>query len=245
MKIKLVQMRDNQESFNGMPIESVGFIREYGELSMDLCDIVMRTDDELMEISGEMNIEKAGIFDKADVYINNEGVSLKSTYGANSALINHTSRPGFDRVCKEVGADITVLDGIIDRYWELRLAGEIPEDIPNKNPKSPFREHKEYFRPILEYFIFKGTGSKDSDHPAEYMIEFADPINPRKWTVITKEEAIDRIWDDLIFSMRSKKGMPKNYTLAYKGKNAQSIARWVRNCDGDYRGALHVRIKAN
>ena len=244
-KIKLVQMRDDGESFNGMPITSVGYVREYGQLTMDIQDIAMRSDDELVKISGEMMIDKAGVFDKADVYINKVGVSLKSTYGANSALINHTARPGFERVCREVGADITVLDGIVEKYWELRLAGDIPEDIPNWDPRSPFRDHKEYFRPILEYFLFRGSGSRESKHPAEYIIEFADPLNPRKWKVVSKEKAIDEIWDKLVFSMRSKKGMPDNYTLEYKGKNADSIARWVRFHDGDYKGALHVRIKAD
>lgn len=244
-KIKLVQMRDNGESFNGTPIESVGYVREYGQLMMDIGDVTMRSDDELTKISGEMLIEKAGVFDKADVYINKRGVSLKATYGANSALINHTSRPGFERVCREVGADITVLDEIVDRYWELRLAGKLSEDVPNWNTKSPFRDYKEYFRPILEYFLFTGTGSRDSKHPADYIIEYADPLNPKKWKVITKEEAIDKIWDNLVFSMRSKKGMPPDYTLDYKGKNAESIARWVRFCDGDYKGALHVRVKAD
>ena len=125
------------------------------------------------------------------------------------------------------------------------MAGELPEDVPNWNTKSPFRDHKEYFRPILEYFLFTGTGSRDSKHPADYIIEYADPLNPKKWKVITKEEAIDKIWDNLVFSMRSKKGMPPDYTLDYKGKNAESIARWARFCDGDYKGALHVRVKAD
>lgn len=244
-KIKLVQMRDNGESFNGVPIKSVGFCEEYVPCTMDLTKIASCPVDDLIKISGEMMIDKAGVYDKADVYINDVGVSLKSTYGANSALINHTSRPGFERVCSEVGADISVLDCIVDRYWELRLAGEIHEDIQNKDLKSPFREYKEYFRPILEYFLFTGTGSRASKHPAEYIIEFADPLDPEKWKVVSKERAIDEIWDKLVFSMRSKKGMPPNYTLDYAGKNASSIARWVRLCDGDYKGALHVRIKAD
>ncbi len=245
IKIKLVQMRDNGESFNGVPIKSVGYFKEYKHLTTSLEDLAACSVDELEKVSGEMYIEKAGVFDKADVFINNVGVSLKSTFGANSALINHTSRPGFERVCQEVGADITVLDGIIDRYWELRLAGEIPEDIPNWNPKSPFRDYKEYFGPILEYFLFTGTGSRASKNPAEYIIEFEDPLDPDMWKIISQEDAIDEIWDKLVFSLRSKKGMPPNYTLDYKGKNAASIARWVKFYDGDYKGALHVRIKAD
>ena len=238
-------MRDDGESFNGAPIKSVGYSEEYVSHTIDLTKIASCSVDELEKISGEMMIDKAGTYDKADVYINDVGVSLKSTYGANSALINHTARPGFERVCSEVGADIGVLDGIIDRYWELRLSGEIPEDIQNWNPKSPFREYKEYFRPILEYFLFTGTGTRASKHPADYIIEFADPLDPKEWKVVSKETAIDEIWDNLVFSMRSKKGMPPNYTLDYNGKNASSIARWVRLCDGDYKGALHVRIKVN
>lgn len=244
-KLKLVEMRDDGESFNGMPIDSVGFDYEYGHLPVDIETMIDSSDDELSVFLGQMMIDKAGPFDKADVYINKVGVSLKSTNGANSALINHTTRPGFERVCKVVGANIVTLDEIIDKYWELRLSGKIGEDISNNNPISPFRDHKEFFRPILEYFLFRGTGSRESNHPAEYIIEYSDPMNSGQWTVITRKEAIDKIWDNLVFSLRSKKGMPPNYTPDYKGKNAESIARWVRYCDGDYKGALHVRVKAD
>ncbi|MDR1404926.1 MAG: hypothetical protein LBJ20_05125 [Candidatus Methanoplasma sp.] len=225
---------------------SVGFWKEY-KSAPDIFTETMTVDSnwsesKIMEIAGEMLIEKAPVSCKSDVYINGNGYSLKSTYGANSALVNHTNRIGFERVCRETGADIAVLDSIIDNYWKLRESGDIREDVSNSDPASPFQGYKEYFRPILEYFLFVGSGSRRSKNPADYILEFGDPFDNTKWKIITKREAIDVFWPKLVFSMRSKKGMPPNYDLDYRGPDASSIAKWVRNCRGEYKGALHIRV---
>lgn len=52
LKIKLVQMRDDGEELNGVKILRVGYVRDYGELNMDLSDVVKLSDDELVEFSG-------------------------------------------------------------------------------------------------------------------------------------------------------------------------------------------------
>jgi hypothetical protein len=246
VKMRLTEMRDKGEVFNGEVIISVGFSEEYRSAPEVLTEALVIDSDQsekrIVKIAGEMLIGKASVFDKSDVYVNRKGYSLKSTYGANSALVNHTNRTGFERVCSEVGADITVLDSIIDRYWELRNSGIIGEDISNSDPASPFKDHKEYFRPILEYFLFTGSGSRGSKHPADYILEFSDPLDNSKWKTVTKHEAVDIFWPNLVFSMRSKKGMPPNYDLNYRGEGAPSIAKWVRNCQGEFKGALHIRV---
>jgi hypothetical protein len=46
----------------------------------------------------------------------------------------------------------------------------------------------------------------------------------------------------MVFSLRSKKGMPPKYPdidLEIK----RQIEPWVTYIDGDYRGALHIRLK--
>lgn len=245
VKFKLVELRDKHRTFNGEEVIDVGFDRsyrsprlEYGTFDIGRSD----RDDLIYKIAQEMNIEKGGMFDKSDVYINGKGYSLKSTAGANSALINHTRRDGFERVCKEIGTDIGPLDRIVEEYWRLRLSGKIGEDVYNSDPNSPFAAHKAYFGPILEYFLFTGTGSRRSYHPAEYILEYLDPSNEKTWKIVTKKDAVNEVWPKLVFSMRSKKGMPPDYTLAYRGANHESIAKWVRVMQGEYKGALHVRV---
>lgn len=245
VKIRLTQMREDCMIFNGETIIDVGFRKSYKSIPFEeygTCNIDMG-DQELSNIANIMNIEKASIYDKSDVFVNNVGYSLKSTYAANSALVNHTNRLGFQNVCEKNNVDITKLDEIIDEYWKLRIEGIISEDIHNSDFKSPFKDHKEYLRPILEYFLFEGSGSRKSKYPAEFILGFSDPLDESKWRIVSKKEAVDSLWPNLVFSMRSKKGMPANYTLAYKGKGASSIAKWVRYIDGDYRGALHIRVK--
>jgi len=248
LKIMLTEKRDKHESFNGELIFSVGFDREYNSLPLSRISLgeLKFHDSEQYEkiekIAYEMNIDKASTRDKSDVYINKRGYSVKSYEGANSALINHTRRDGFERVCREIGVDIKPLDEMVEKYWQSRESGIIGEDISNADPRSPFKDHKEYFAPILEYFLFIGTGSGKSKHPADFILEYADPTDDKTWFVLNKDEAVNKVWPKLVFSMRSKKGMPPNYDFSYKGKDADSIRKWVHFMNDEYKGTLHVRI---
>ena len=248
LKIRLVRMRDEGLLLHGLEIIDVGFDDSYAPIDDVIYEEALicelnNNEDRLYDIGKKCGIYKGGLFDKADVYINGKGYSVKCMAGANPAMVNHTNRVGFERVCEKVGSDITVLDSIIDDYWDWRLNRGGTEDSHVSDSDSPFRDYKEYFRPILEYFFFYGSGSRDSEHPAEYVLDFDDPFDEDTWVIMDKDEVYDRLWDSLVFSLRSKKGMPKDYDLSYKGKGAESIAKWVRYCDGGYKGALHIRAK--
>lgn len=244
-KIYLTYKRDNNSTLFGEHIRSVGFKgREYGSLpsGFNLNTLQNMDDDSLDRLAMSLGMGKAPTGAKADVYINGVGVSLKSLAAAPAALVNHTARPGFEFACRNARASINMLDEIVDKYWELRMAGVITEDTRISDANCPFRSYKEYLKPILEYFLFKGTGSKLSDAPAEYLIEFSNPINDLTYRKLTKADAVDAVWPKLIFSLRAKKGMPRDYDLkTYRGANYASIAKWVRYHSGDYRGALHIR----
>lgn len=244
-KIYLTYKRDNGFSLFGERIHSVGFKgREYGKLPSGFnVNSLARLDDYSLECFAQsLGMGKAPTGAKADVYINGIGVSLKSLAAAPAALVNHTARPGFEFACGNAQTPIEELDEIVDRYWSLRMAGLITEDTRISDTNCPFIPYKEYLRPILEYFLFRGTGSKLSDAPAEYLIEFSDPLDDNTYRKLTKADAVDAVWPKLIFSLRAKKGMPQNYNLqTYRGANAASIAKWVRYHSGDYRGALHIR----
>lgn len=244
-KIALVSMRDKQGSIFGNHITSVGFMgREFRSLdaNFNLSQLSWMNDIQLSIVADRLGIGKAPVGAKADVYINGVGVSLKSLQAAPAALVNHTARPGFEFACRNAGVSISTLDAIVDDYWDKRTSGVISEDTKISDRNCPFRPYKEYLRPILEYFLFDGTGSKLSAAPAEYIIEFSNPLDVKTYKLLTKGDAVDEVWPKLIFSLRSKKGMPSEYNPnTYRGANAQSIKRWVQYISGDYRGALHIR----
>ncbi len=246
-KIYLVKLRDEKKSLFGEPITSVGFLdKEYGILpkNIDVMDLNKLDDTKIIEIAQKLGICKASAREKSDIYINKVGVSLKSLSAAPAALVNHTTRPGFEFACLNANTSIEELDSIIDKYWELRFNGIISEDTKTSDKNCPFSKHKEYLKPILEYFLFSGTGSRICKAKAEYIIEFENPLDITTYKKLNPQDAIEKIWPKLIFSLRAKKGMPKNYDPnTYKGKNAESIKKWVRFHSGNYRGALHIRTK--
>lgn len=246
LKITLVSMRDRIMPNNGpiAVINSVGFAnKEYGQLPSGLTigGILLSSDSELECLASLSGISKAPSRSKSDVNINGEGYSVKSFASAPPALVNHTARPGFEVACKHVGANIADLDKLVENYWQLRTAGRIREDIKNTDSLSPFSNAKGILGPLLNYFLFLGTGSGLADHSAQFILDYENPVYPATWRVLTPDKALDELWDKLIFSLRSKKGMPSNYPNN-RDKSANNSTRiWTRYFQNEYRGALHIR----
>lgn len=193
---------------------------------------------------------KAPTGSKADLEINGIKYSVKNSQGARSAIVNHTSRRGFLRILKLLKIDIGPLDRMIDEYWKKRINNEIKEDIDNESDNSPFVNHKEYLKPIIEYFLFKGSGSRESSFPADKVLIFNEPDNSMSYMILSKAEALDFIWPFLVFSVRSKKGMPTkkdkqgNITSEYRLPEHSDLAPWVRFYPEGTKfpkGALHIR----
>lgn len=245
-KIMLVQLRDTSGSLLGTPINSVGFDgEEYGTLPVDIRIQILRdcSDDKLTSFAAGLGIKNLSKKFKADVYINGIGVTLKSHNAAPPALINHTARPGFELACSLAGVDISILDQIVAEYWRLRFEGIIKEDVCNSDINCPFLPYKQYLQPLVEYFMFDGTGSGPSQHRAHYLIVFSDPLVMDTYKIMAKADAFESVWERLIFCLRATKGMPKNYNPGtYQGDKAESIACWVHYHSGKYRGALHIRV---
>jgi len=189
-------------------------------------------------------IGKAGPFSKADVYINGIGFSLKYTNASPPALVNHTRRTGWEFAANHIGADMTDLDALISEYWRLRISGVIAEDIANSDSNSPFANYFITLFPFLEYFAFSGTATKLSYHPASEIIEFSDPCDVSTWKLLDKKQLIANLWPRLVFSVRSKKGMPSKKMLSSMPESDRaSILRWSNLINGELKGALHVRIR--
>lgn len=187
-----------------------------------------------------LQISKASPRSKADISINGTSYSLKEMRGSPPAIVNHTARPGFETACSETGTKIGTLDKIISEYWKKRKSGKIKEDVSNSESMSPFLKHKEYMRPIINYFVFTGTGSGISIHLAEKILEINYRNLPNEMKIIEKNDYFDAVWPKLVFSVRSKKGMPSKYPDC---DNFDSISIWTKMFQGDYRGALHIRTK--
>lgn len=204
---------------------------------------------ELEEFCKKNKIKKSANTNKADVYINGFGVSTKYI-GPNSdpAIVNHTNRSGWENIASLTSQNIKDLDSIITEYWEKRkILKTIQEDIKNSDTHSPFRHHKDIFEPYLEFFCFDGSGRGKSKHPAVAMIEYTDPFDTLTWTLIYKNQFHQYLlnsWQNLRFSLRSKKGMPKNGTSSVKDVTKRaSIKLWTEDFQGEERGALHIRLR--
>jgi hypothetical protein len=205
-------------------------------------DISNFTDNDLSNFCHHHGISKSGPYSKADVFINSKGYSLKYTSAMPPALINHTRRTGWEFAGKHKGVNLNKLDLIIDEYWNKRSSGLIGEDVVNTDPNSPFAANYSTLLPFLEYFIFEGTGSRLSIHPASEVIEFSNPCQISTWDLLNTNNLIQTIWPRLVFSMRSGKGMPLDIN-AVSSIEKSSILKWARQMQGSLKGALHVRIK--
>ena len=193
--------------------------------------------EELLAISQYSKIQKASQFHKADVIVNNIGISLKSQRGASPSIINTTMRSKIKKVMDSLHQPMKNLDLMINNYWSLRLARKIGEDISNSDPNSPFlkleeEDGKKILEPLLTYFSFDGTGSRLSKSPADYILEFDNPVDVTTWTCYSRDNYICSVFLRLVFSVRNH-NMPS--------PNAEDLP-WVKEIDGNKKGQLNVRV---
>ncbi len=256
LKIKLLAMQQSNEPIPGFgKINSISNYNETtkqgilalnnnfyqnNEFNTILNNIENYNDKTLKDLSIKLGFEKAKTSAKSDIVINNLGISLKSTRNAPPALVNHTTRPGFEFASKICGGNIFELDKIINEYWHLRELGEIRQDV--KSNDIPFKEKREIIKPFLNYFLFYGSGSKKSDYPARFIISFSSPFLQNTWKIFDESNAIEHYWNKLVFSIRSK-GMPSGYPLVSKRmiEKKSSIDKWTRFMNNKYKGSLHIR----
>lgn len=238
------QMQPIRISSISLPLGGVGQSRALGTYPQNINPVVISAmnDEQLVSFCYQVGISKAGPYSKADVFLNGDGYSIKCTDGAPPALINHTNRLGWERAATYSGVNIGPLDLLIDDYWNKRIGGLIKEDVSNSNIHSPFASHLAVLKPFLDYFCFDGSGKKLSNHPATGVIEYSDPCDIATWKLFSKANYINAVWPNLVFSLRSKKGMPPNIANLSPAEQA-SVLKWSRTFQGSLKGALHVRFK--
>ncbi len=157
IKLRLIELRDenNMIIIDGkfINIQSLGLVSEFASLPNNV-NIRELSDNKIELLANSVGAGKAKGSYKADVYINGEGYSIKSHRSAPPAIVNHTPRWGWYRVCQQISVNIEQLDNMVEAYYKLRRQGLIGEDAYNSDSNSPFAKHKEYLRPILNYFWF-------------------------------------------------------------------------------------------
>ena len=191
------------------------------------------------ELENLLKIGKTKTSSKADLSVNNISYSLKEISANPPAIVNHTTRPGFETACNHVNSSINELDNIISKYWSLRKAGLISEDTKTSDTNCPFNAHKDYLKPIIEYFLFTGSGRGPSEFPAEKILEIDYHNLPDSIEIFERDDYFEKIWSRLVFSLRSK-SMPKKYP---KCDNSESISIWTCYSNGKNKGALHIRVR--
>ena len=245
IKLRLIELRDQQEDLvidgKKLFIKSVGLEKEFLSLPQGI-NIRRLTDRQIEKLANEVGAGKAKGSYKADVNINNEGYSVKSHRSAPPAIVNHTPRWGWYRICQQIGVDITPLDKMVEDYFNLRQNGIIAEDIYNSDRRSPFAQNKDYLRPILNYFLFKGSGAKDSEYPAKYVLDCENPYDIRTWRIHDENDYLDMYWNEMKFSMRNKGFEAYPYTRQSDLWKLPLSEPWAKEFDGSIKGSLHVRV---
>ncbi len=181
---------------------------------------------------------------KYDALINGKRFRIRCISYYSNALVNHSTRDKYSKVCEKIGLSIFELDEIVKEYWKLRLTGIIKEDVDNSSPDCPFLYHKKYLSKLLTWFAFHSltTVKGISDNSCDFILDFENPIDEKTWVVYDETNYFETIWRFLRFSIRDTKGMPSNYNPNNKIYN--EITPWVNKLYGRYKGALHIRINA-
>ncbi len=250
VKLTLVYLKHQGDGLHGVKcVTSVGdrsrVYRDWDPTFGNPRALTGLSDSQLVSLARALDIKKTGAMEKADVHINGAGFSLKSTRNSPPAIVNHTARPGWEFACGHARVSIAPLDSAIASYWALRSSGQIMEDIGNDDPISPFASLRSELAPVLTYFMFVGTGTKLSVAPASTVLEVGDATDPTTWRAIDPASVVGQVWGRLVFSLRSKKGMPLDYPRMKRLDAAAklSVAKWTRFWKAQYRGALHVRVR--
>jgi hypothetical protein len=232
-KVNAGNFKSTSGSFTYKPKSTDSLIDQVCESGASWSDSILK--DKL----SRYGIVKAGSRMKADVGINDFFYSLKSS-ASKPAIINHTFRNGFSVAAKYANVNLSFLDTEIMRYWENRVSENIGEDVSVNSRKKHnlfwSDDFKGKFRPIFNYFAFTGSGAGLSKKPADLVLEFANPLDPSSWKIMTPDTFYDTCWVDLIFSIRNKKDKIETVDSLSKENRI-----WARKIDGKIRGRLHVR----
>ena len=145
---------------------------------------------------------------------------------------------------KSINQPILQLDKIVDRYWDMRLSKKINEDTCISDALCPFgtpndKKSLAAIKPLLNYFAFDGTGTRDSASPAVLILSVESPTDVKTWQYFSKDNFVESVWDRLVFSIRGK-STPQ--FIDESREDHRLMLPWIREVDRMLKGALSVRV---
>lgn len=193
-------------------------------------------------INSYSEITKSKSQNKADciIKINSNNIiykpSIKSIKNAKPSILNHTPRKTFINNQK-LNPYVNSLDILLKEYIEKRTNNIISDDV-NINKLSCINNIKDDIIKVLSYFIFNGTGVKESNISADSILIFSkDNIHFVDCTTDDKKIIyVKSIFNNCILSIRDK-CTPINICELNKP--------WTITKDNKNKGSLHIRLDYN
>lgn len=201
LKLMLVLVRDRR-AMQGR-IRSVRFMREYGELPDTLGAITLRgmSDAEHGALAAGIGIRGKPAGAKCDLYLNDVGYRIEALALHPTLVAEDLRMDGLRAVCRRLGMAVDGLERAFRSYWEKRLAGGLPDDLPVGRDDSPFRAEKESLCRVVSYLLFTGDEQgNDAVFAADGLLDYGDPLDTETWAILGKREAAEALWDRLCVS---------------------------------------------
>ena len=224
LKLMLVLARDRR-AMQGR-IQTAGFVREYGELPPDLgvATLGRLGDGEIAALADSVGIRPAPAGAKCDILMNGMGYRIESLAAHPPVIVRDVEPDGLAEACRLAGVPADRLDGRLEacrRLREERARQAAPEHDPGADPAagtldagefriadpaSPLKDDKEWLAPLLEYFWFTGSERGKSHFPADYLLDYDDPLNMNTWRTFDKRHAIESVWERLAIRVAAAGG---------------------------------------
>jgi hypothetical protein len=223
LKLMLVLVRD-RKAMQGR-IRSVGYFREFGALpdDMGVYTLSRLNDDEIVSLAESVGIGKRPANAKSDIYLNDLGYSFQFSAAAPLVLLPGVAREELHSVCRRVNVPVQRFDERIEEFWKLRMNAGIGEEVRISELPPQFQDLQEWLYPVLEFFLFTGTEKGESPFPADYVFEYADPLNTNTWAIYDKKQTMELLRDQLW--MRAKGESERDWVLHVQAKRETAAGR--------------------
>lgn len=200
LKLMLVLARDRR-AMQGR-IQSTGFVREYGELPPDLgvATLGRLGDGEIAALADSVGIRPAPAGAKCDIFMNGMGYRIESLAAHPPVIVRDVEPDGLAEACRLAGVPADRLHARLEacrRLSEQRGRQADAGEFRIADPDSPLKDDREWLAPLLEYFWFTGSERGKSHFPADYLLDYDDPLNMNTWRTFDKRHALEAVWERL------------------------------------------------
>jgi hypothetical protein len=218
LKLMLVLARDRR-AMQGR-IQTTGYVKEYGELPPDLGVITLGRlgDAEIAALAESVGIRPAPAGAKCDIFMNGMGYRIESLAAHPPVIVDDVEPDGLAAACRHAGVPADRLKERLAscRRFAERLSRHAAQsdgaaaggaegtgtdaeagEFRIADPASPLKDDREWLAPLLEYFWFTGSERGRSNFPADYLLDYDDPLNMNTWRTFDKRYAVESVWDRL------------------------------------------------